>query len=440
MAHRSDDQQRRKNLDSIRGVLVRLETMAEAHSAAAHGTGEQQDRDGRDGAGTGKVHPFRPDGRAPTGGPVAVRDAAANRDGRSNETPRNPDDMDSAGRFDIDSYAREQGRQWELSIGADAPTAAAPRATAPRTKPAGKGRALAGVVLASVAGILVCVAGLLAFDVLRLPSLSGPPGSDRSAIETATRTPAGTPASADNTPALRREASAPASALQLPSRNADAEAANASPAGEPKGDPAPPAAAEREFTVAVEIRLDPALIAGIADYYVTISGLPAKARLDGGRMVFPGSYVIEARDLSRLRLVLPGGGPQPVDVTVVVVARPGRVLAEMPARVGADAGIVDVRAPRTQTEGEAKGLVTRALQMIEHGDFGAARGLLEQAATAGDADAALVLATSFDPRFAAHFGGQGSTGDATTARRWYAFAAERGSREAADRLRQLGPE
>ena len=74
---------------------------------------------------------------------------------------------------------------------------------------------------------------------------------------------------------------------------------------------------------------------------------------------------------------------------------------------------------------------------IKSGDLSSARLLLERAAEAGDGNAALTLAGTFDPNVLKTIGFQEGAVDIEMARLWYERAERFGSAEARDRLQQL---
>ena len=76
-------------------------------------------------------------------------------------------------------------------------------------------------------------------------------------------------------------------------------------------------------------------------------------------------------------------------------------------------------------------------QFIRSGDLSSARLLLERAAEAGDGNAALTLAGTFDPNVLKTLGFQEGAVDIEMARLWYERAERFGSAEARDRLQQL---
>lgn len=85
---------------------------------------------------------------------------------------------------------------------------------------------------------------------------------------------------------------------------------------------------------------------------------------------------------------------------------------------------------------EVRHLVKRGEEFIASGDLAAARLVLQRAAEAGDVQAALALAGTFDPNVLAKLGRQ-ELADAALARLWYERAKQFGSAEAPQRLEQL---
>jgi TPR repeat protein len=83
------------------------------------------------------------------------------------------------------------------------------------------------------------------------------------------------------------------------------------------------------------------------------------------------------------------------------------------------------------------GLMARAKSLISVGDIASARLLLERAANAGDATAALLLARTYDPAVLGTRDTRSVNADAGAARDWYQKAATLGSGEAQQRLAQL---
>lgn len=86
---------------------------------------------------------------------------------------------------------------------------------------------------------------------------------------------------------------------------------------------------------------------------------------------------------------------------------------------------------------ELAGLVTRGQALLSEGDIASARLLLRRAAEAGDVNAALALAGTYDRAELARLNVIGVAPDAAQAKLWYTKAVEHGSAEAVRRLQQL---
>ena len=92
---------------------------------------------------------------------------------------------------------------------------------------------------------------------------------------------------------------------------------------------------------------------------------------------------------------------------------------------------------RTNDADELAALLKRARSLIAIGDIAAARLLLERAADAKEASAALLLAQTYDPAVLGTPDMRSITPDPAMARSWYQKAARFGSRDAQQRLSQL---
>ena len=84
---------------------------------------------------------------------------------------------------------------------------------------------------------------------------------------------------------------------------------------------------------------------------------------------------------------------------------------------------------------EAAALMERGRDLLRNGDIALAQLAFRRLAEAGKADAALALATTYDPRYLAEHKLIGIIGDEAKARAWYQRASELGSTEA-DRILQ----
>ncbi|MGC1349678.1 MAG: hypothetical protein WA858_07845 [Xanthobacteraceae bacterium] len=123
--------------------------------------------------------------------------------------------------------------------------------------------------------------------------------------------------------------------------------------------------------------------------------------------------------------------PEPAASAVAVAQAPPPVMAGDPSPQPPD--LVLRQLPRA----ELASMLQRANDFIKAGDLSSARLLLQRAAEAGDAHAALTLASTFDPNVLKALGFQDAGADVALARLWYERAVKFGSAEAPQRLQQL---
>jgi hypothetical protein len=88
-------------------------------------------------------------------------------------------------------------------------------------------------------------------------------------------------------------------------------------------------------------------------------------------------------------------------------------------------------------QNEIDTLIRRGKNLLNDGDFAAARVLFERAANAGSADAALALGSTYDPNVIKRLGAIMVKPDIDKARKWYQLAADRGSAAASLQLANL---
>jgi hypothetical protein len=93
--------------------------------------------------------------------------------------------------------------------------------------------------------------------------------------------------------------------------------------------------------------------------------------------------------------------------------------------------------PRRLDPDELEALLKRARSLLAIGDIAPARLLLARAADAQEADAALMLAGTYDPEVLGTSDTRSVTPDPEQARIWYRKAADLGSQRAQQRLAQM---
>jgi hypothetical protein len=119
----------------------------------------------------------------------------------------------------------------------------------------------------------------------------------------------------------------------------------------------------------------------------------------------------------------PAAAPAPAPAPVVATPGPAPAVPAAPAK--------------TLDADTLAGLMMRAKSLMAVGDIAAARLLLERAANAQDANAAFILAQTYDPAVLGTNDTRSITADTAAARNWYQKAAQLGSADARQRLAQL---
>jgi hypothetical protein len=204
---------------------------------------------------------------------------------------------------------------------------------------------------------------------------------------------------------------------------------------------------------------------------VVVSGLPAGARISAGMPLGLGSWRVPAADLAPAEIEPPHDFLGAVDLSVELRSADDSVAdrntmriewgpattgpsgqasshASSPASSHADPvagseeasrGVVTPFQPGGQAldREEIAALVKRGQDFIANGDLASARLVLRRAADGGDAQAALLLGSTYDPATFKRLRVVGAGSDPEQARAWYQRAAELGSAEAARRLEPL---
>lgn len=123
--------------------------------------------------------------------------------------------------------------------------------------------------------------------------------------------------------------------------------------------------------------------------------------------------------------------PQPVAMPAAEALAPPASTPADPIRSQSDSAIVKL-------DGDVVAmLVKRGKDFFASGDVTSARLLLQRAATAGSAEAAFILGTTYDPHTIHRMGILGVTPDIASARQWYQKAAALGSTAASQPLADL---
>jgi len=208
---------------------------------------------------------------------------------------------------------------------------------------------------------------------------------------------------------------------------------------------------------------------GVAGLALEISGLPTGTTISSGRPLGTGGWRILAADVSKAMIHPPSGFSGTIDFGVELRLANDTVVdrglyrlewtpsvAPAPAKSAGDMVVADTdpnrgaATPATADENathdvaklqvdreQIELLIARSQKLVAEGDVGAARTLLQRAAEAGDARAALALGSTYDPIMLTILQARGVTADAFLARFWYRKASELGSEEAQQRLKLL---
>jgi hypothetical protein len=184
--------------------------------------------------------------------------------------------------------------------------------------------------------------------------------------------------------------------------------------------------------------------------YLRIRGLPPNVALTEGHAIAPGVWAIPLSVVSTLAAIVPIGAQGTSEIALDLVSLEGSVLAEAkttffiaalepasaaPAPTVAAPGAAAAKPPERE---QALRFYSKGLELLERGDVDAARRFFERAADMGLSQAAMALATTYDPNELTKLKVIGLQGNAATARKWYDRATELGAAEAGDRLRRLG--
>src|SRR5450631_1938894 len=152
---------------------------------------------------------------------------------------------------------------------------------------------------------------------------------------------------------------------------------------------------------------------------------------DPTRLPAPANQALPVRSVATVAVA-----PSRAEITSAYQsALQGRAPAVVTATVAPPTKAID--GARAIDADELAGLLKRARSLIAIGDIAAARLLLERAAGAQEARAALLLAQTYDPAVLGAPDMRSITPDPAMARDWYRKAAQFGSPEAQQRLAQI---
>lgn len=188
--------------------------------------------------------------------------------------------------------------------------------------------------------------------------------------------------------------------------------------------------------------------------FLLIKGLDAATRLSAGTLIGPNSWRVSELDLGNLFVYAPKGYVGTMDAVVDLHTTDDRrvdsqriQLEWIPVTLPGHADVPvspdrpPVQAPPEKLKlqpDEIAALLQRGKDMLKLGDVSAARLVLRRAAEADNAEAAFLLASTFDPIELRELGVMGFAPDFSQALSWYLKASALGSGEAQRRIEGLG--
>jgi hypothetical protein len=185
--------------------------------------------------------------------------------------------------------------------------------------------------------------------------------------------------------------------------------------------------------------------------FLVLAGLAAGTRVSAGTPVGDSVWRVSSHDLAGLFLYAPKDFVGVMDTAIDLLSSNQRLLdrrqvrLEWLARKPVLPAVVDradtaaPKAPSIQPidPEQAAILMKRGQDALKTGDIAAARLAFGRVADAGNADAALALAVTYDPGYLARQNVVGVVGDEAKARAWYQRATELGSTEAKNILARM---
>jgi hypothetical protein len=178
-----------------------------------------------------------------------------------------------------------------------------------------------------------------------------------------------------------------------------------------------------------------------ADESLMLAGLALGTRLSAGVPVSEASWQLAPRDLNGVYVYAPKDYVGIMNTAIELLSANQRLIESRAVRLEwiakSDSSPQTKRmpgalnAPAVQPMNpEDAFLMERGLDLLKSGDIASARLLFQRLSNAGSADAALVLAATYDTRYLAQHSLIGVAGDGTKAHDWYQRASELGSIEA----------
>lgn len=183
---------------------------------------------------------------------------------------------------------------------------------------------------------------------------------------------------------------------------------------------------------AFPLRFEPPV--GEADgLLLVLRGVPDKTVFSKGSALGNDIWLLPAHAAHGLEVTVAEPSLRALRVEVELVALDGQIVARTATNVEVSA-TVEAGVEVDELKLDERAMVRLGDMLLDTGDLAGARAVLERAAKAGSAEAALRLAETFDPEQLPGSGLQPAAGDQVMARQWYQKARDLGSAVAAGRL------
>jgi len=172
---------------------------------------------------------------------------------------------------------------------------------------------------------------------------------------------------------------------------------------------------------------------------VALTGLPAGTTVSSGQASGATGWQLSAAEAGNAVIRPPRSFAGSMDIIAELRLSDGTVVERRPLHFERAPVPQPVRqvALRQLDADEIATLIRRGEEFIANGDLAAARLMLQRAAEAGDARAALALAGTYDPNVLEQLGVKGFAPDIALAQAWYEKAKDFGSADAPQRLERL---
>jgi hypothetical protein len=222
---------------------------------------------------------------------------------------------------------------------------------------------------------------------------------------------------------------------------------------EPGGDARPSLAVEDQQAFANEpIWLGVVATPAISSGALSLRGLARGTRLSAGVALDEDGWELPLRDFDGAYVYAPPDFVGVMNATIALLSPSKKVMDSRPMRLqwiakgdslqplsnreldsgnasvipkeGIDPGTVSPAAAKPIDPQEAVALMARGRELLRNGDVASAQLAFQRLAEVGEADAALALATTYDPRYLAEHRLVGIIGDEAKARAWYQRAKE----------------